>query len=148
MRNTDKAYLAGIIDGEGCVGIGIRKSGSRRGRYLTPTLQVTNTQKELLDWLYKRYGGGIYAHRQTNQRGRKPTWLWSCAGQKALAAIRDARPYMLLKCEQADILLALPRYSTKARDKLGRIKGSMTAREHAENDNVIERIRALNKRGV
>jgi len=148
MKNTDKAYLAGIIDGEGCISVAGRKSGSRRGRYLTPTLQVTNTRRELLDWLYERYGGGIYAHMRTIQRGRKPCWLWSCAGQKALKAIRDARPYMLLKCEQADILLVMKRYSTRGRDRIGRIKASMTEREFAENDNVVARMRALNKRGV
>jgi hypothetical protein len=140
ITETDRAYLAGIIDGEGCIGVAYRRVKGKR--YITPTLQVNNTRQELLEWLYERYGGGVY-HRTDTRPTRKPSWLWSVAGQKALTAIRDAYPYLLLKVDQADIVLAIKRRTVMH----GGVK-RMTEADFVENDNVVKLIHALNKRGV
>jgi hypothetical protein len=149
LPEVEKAYLAGIIDGEGCIGIGRRRGATKKGRalYISPTLQVSNTKQELLTWLADRYGGGVYFCRDKREK-RKPHWVWIVAGQRALRAIRDARPYLLLKTEQADIVLSLPRYSTVERDKLGRIKKAMQPEDFAANENAVTKIAALNKRGI
>ena len=139
---AEKAYLAGILDGEGCVSVAWRE-----GKYLTPTIQVTNTNTILLDWLHDRYGGSVRG-RPDARLNRKPSFCWTVCGQKALAVLKDARSYLLLKTEQADILLTLPRQSTKERDSLGRIKGSIGPTEVAANQEVKARITELNRRGT
>jgi hypothetical protein len=139
---AEKAYLAGILDGEGCVGVAWRE-----GKYLTPTIQVVNTNPILLDWLHDRYGGSVRG-RPDVRLNRKPSFCWTVCGQKALTVLRDARPYLLLKTEQADILLAIPRQSTKERDVLGRIKGSFGPADLAANQTVKARITELNRRGT
>lgn len=151
LTEVEKAYLAGIIDGEGCIGIGRRRGATKGGSkplYITPTLQVKNTRKELLEWLVERYGGGIYESIDKRNDRRKPIWGWVVAGQRALRAIKDARPYLLLKTEQADLLLALKRFSTTKRDRLGRICKAMTPVDFAANENVAARITVLNRRGA
>lgn len=140
---VDAAYLAGILDGEG----NIRLAGRGRGKYITPCVQVTNTRYELLTWLQDRFGGSIYRNKESRPT-RKPYWVWSVAGQKALHVVRVARPYLLLKIEQADILLSLKRYSTSERDSLGRIRSTLTNEARAENQMLFDRITILNKRGV
>ncbi len=142
LTETERAYLAGILDGEGCVSV-----ATRLKKYLTPIVQVTNTRLELLDWLHVRYGGSVLA-RPDKRQTRKPSYAWVVCGQKALHVLRDARPYLLLKTQQADLVLALPRQSTKQRDALGRIKGCIGPAEIAANVKLIGQIRALNQRGV
>lgn len=49
-------YLAGIIDGEGC--ISISRSGKCKNAYVL-SLQITNTCEELIDNIQYCYGGKI-----------------------------------------------------------------------------------------
>lgn len=60
LSKTERAYLAGILDGEGCLSLG----GRLNARYITPTVQVTNTRYELLLWLHSRFGGSIYQTKE------------------------------------------------------------------------------------
>ena len=140
MKQVELAYLAGIIDGEGCISF-----ARRLKKYITPTLQVTNTNRDLIDWLHVCLGGNVY-RRKDDRPTRKESWLWSVAGQKALLIIRDIRPYLLVKRKQADIVLALPRYAP-GRDKSGRLQTRMTEADHRANSLAVETIRALNRRG-
>lgn len=40
LSEVEKAYIAGIIDGEGCISIAKRKV-----KYITPSLQISGTNK-------------------------------------------------------------------------------------------------------
>lgn len=137
MTETDRAYWAGILDGEGCLGL-----GRRLKKYVTPTVQVSNTKMALLVWIQERLGGHIYKY-SPRVDNRAPCYLWSCAGQRALAAVREAYPYLILKREQADILLALPRFVNK---RVG--QPTMTSQDVALNEAAVTNIRLLNKRGA
>lgn len=43
LSETDKAYLAGIVDGEGCINIGEKISSK--------SIRILNTDKNLIEWL-------------------------------------------------------------------------------------------------
>ena len=141
MEATDAAYLAGILDGEGCLSVGWRLK-----KYITPTLQVTNTDKRLIDWLLDTLGGSVY--EQPARPTRKRCWLWRCAGQVARRAIAEARPYLKIKGAQADLILNMTRVTEVRRDRLGRLQQTLTAEQHAANASLVSAIRALNRRGV
>src|SRR5206468_3833176 len=100
MKPTERAYLAGILDGEGCLGVG------KRLKYITPTVQISNTGMALLSWVQMHFGGSIYAYKPRGDN-RRQCYLYSCAGQKALKIIKAARPYLILKSGQADLLLSM-----------------------------------------
>lgn len=141
ISETDRAYLAGILDGEGCIRL------ANRGKYVTPSVQVANTKYELMLWLQERYGGSIYQLKDSRDSNRKQSWSWNIAGQKALTVIRDARPYLVLKTEQADIVLETKRHCA-VRDESGRLVATMTDADFAYNRLMMDRIAELNKRGV
>src|SRR3954469_3813136 len=139
------AYLAGILDGEGCLGIGLR---IRRGcRYIVATVQVTNTDVRLLEWLMQYYEGNIYP-RSKEVGNRKPVYLWSVASRKAMRVVNDAFPYLIVKREQALLLRSIPNREPFRDTTTGRMRVRFTEADFAENDRLLAEIRALNKRGL
>ena len=69
MKETDRAYAAGIIDGEGCISLRGRKVSERL--YTTPSIEVTNTNRDILVWLQNFFSGGIYLNKDERPT-RKP----------------------------------------------------------------------------
>src|SRR3990167_11382254 len=106
LSEPERGYLAGILDGEGYVTL----AGRDGGKYFTPFVEVCNTRAELIQWLGIKFGGHVNLKVQPKKPQYKPCFYWSIAGQKALHVLRMARPYLMLKQEQADILLSLKRY--------------------------------------
>jgi hypothetical protein len=90
----DLAYLAGIIDGEGYIGIGN-----------APRLRVANTNPRLMEWLRCRFGGSIWTSRKRDGRS-KALFTWELSARKAERVLREVAPFLILKREQAAIILA------------------------------------------
>ena len=89
LSETEKAYIAGIIDGEGCVGV-----HKGKGNSLVPRVQIANTQMNLLTWLLERIGTG-YIHRTeytSNYYDVKPL-------------LEATLPYLIIKKKQAELVL-------------------------------------------
>lgn len=101
-NETELAYAAGIVDGEGCIFIGNR-GGNATPKY-TLKVEVCSTTPVVLRWLRNRFGGNI-TNATTPSDKQKPQQRWSvstAAAGKFLAAIR---PYMVIKAEQADLAI-------------------------------------------
>lgn len=143
MDTETLAYLAGILDGEGCLSLGVRKK-----IYVTPTVQVTNTDKRLIDWLDSCIPGHIYSTKEIRPN-RKKAWLWSIAGAKARELIRSVRPFLKLKGEQADIILQLATIDRRLiprSTRTGRLM-RLPPEYHQKVAHAVILIRALNRRG-
>jgi hypothetical protein len=65
-------YIAAMIDGEGEVGFA-RYRQSFRGIY--PTLSISNTSEELMNWLLQNVGGKVYKRTAIGFR-KKPFYEW------------------------------------------------------------------------
>lgn len=91
-------YLAGFIDGEGCISI-TRRNKNRRSGY-TLTLSASQLDPKPLYRLQQVFGGSLkqYKHKNSNSR---PYYMWSVSSQKAVLAIATLLPYLLVKNEQA-----------------------------------------------
>jgi len=100
----DLAYMAGIVDGEGTIGLAINpKTGT-----LKPYLQVANASEDLLRWVTERYGGFLVeATRKTGVHANNPRryWLWRVYSQQAADVVALIRPFLVVKCRQAWLLL-------------------------------------------
>ena len=143
MNDARNAYLAGIIDGEGCVGL-----RTRQQRYVTPSVQITNTDRNFIYWLREHVGGGSIYAMKDKRPTRKPVFMWSCHGEIARALLRDVRPYLRIKAQQADVILSLGREYEDGTDSLGRPTRRITQQQLQRNADARERIRVLNQRGV
>lgn len=103
MKNTDLAYVAGIIDGEGSIGIAIHKSPScKRGYTLELCVQVTSSDDWLCQWLRFGFGGSLNHH--LNIHGT-PMTHWTIVARKAAEFLRLILPYLMIKKPQAEIAI-------------------------------------------
>lgn len=84
------AYTAGLVDGEGTVTL-TRKYG--RSPYRIPTVSITSTSRELLDFLIEEYGGLICNISKSKQH-HKRCWIWAVRCDRALEMLDRILPYM------------------------------------------------------
>lgn len=54
LCSVDKAYLAGLVDGEGTITLGYKQKKAQRHLEIS----ISNTDYELLDWVIKCVGVG------------------------------------------------------------------------------------------
>ncbi|MEV6600574.1 hypothetical protein AB0M36_27555 [Actinoplanes sp. NPDC051346] len=107
---TELAYIAGLIDGEGCLLI-YRKRDPRGGLHFRCILRVSNTSQRVIEWLQLRLGGGAQAG-QPPQPNHLRVFHWRCEGPRMAALLVAVRPFLVIKPELADLLLAMQRTLT------------------------------------
>lgn len=108
-RREMLAYVAGIIDGEGCIGINnTHTAGGGRGRrkyhHFLLRVEVASTSQELIKFLHKTFGGHFTTGKRPN---RKPYYRWGLSSRMAVAFLREVYPFLLIKKPQADIAFKL-----------------------------------------
>jgi len=93
-------YVAGFVDGEGC--IGFTRTGGKR-RYV-PRISITNTNLEILYNLQSQFGGCIsrLSHRKINW---KQGYHLTLTSRQAITFITRIEPFLQLKREQAQLIL-------------------------------------------
>jgi hypothetical protein len=102
LSETDKAYLAGLFDGEGC--INIRKGKSKKTRNPIFVLQVIvalSTGKDLEPWQRKTGLGQIY-HIPSSNKKWSDYYHWRISNLQAENFLRLIFPYLITKKRQAN----------------------------------------------
>lgn len=98
ISETDKAYAAGIIDGEGSLCFDMA-SGTHVG---VPKVYVAMTKREVVYWLKDNFNG--YLRLYKNNYG--PTYTWMLSGPGCQPFVEMIKPYLKLKVHQANVMLA------------------------------------------
>lgn len=103
------AYAAGIFDGEGSVGIRAGHHNQNRGKiHHSVTVAVSSTDRALIDWFLKNFGGNANAnHVDKAELNYKQAWKWILLAKHAEAFLMAVRPFLVIKWRQADLALAL-----------------------------------------
>jgi len=70
------AYIAGLIDGDGNIGVRIGPRGK-----LCPLIQLHNSMRQLPKYLNKIFGGTV-AVDKPKKEGYRPVWKWMLQGEK------------------------------------------------------------------
>ena len=103
LLETEKAYIAGLFDGEGCVSI-IKDDRTGQGNHKSPSysliLIISNNNKEVLEWLNKKTGIGNLAKRK-NQR----LYDWKLSRKGTEIFLNKIYPYLIIKREQAELAI-------------------------------------------
>jgi hypothetical protein len=106
MTEAEIAYLAGIIDGEGCIMLQ-RSMARSSGAYVYPVVKIANTDTALIAWLREKIGLGSYEYRSRLHLGCKNVHNIVIASNKAIGMLELVRPFLNVKAKQADVVLAL-----------------------------------------
>lgn len=105
LSESELGYLAGLIDGEGCINI-----ACARGRYYVLQVITAQTNEQLLVHWQQKTGLGTIHHMT---RGKNPNasekWNWRCSFKAAEALLEMLQPYLVLKSEEARIALEFAR---------------------------------------
>ena len=108
---TDKAYLAGLIDADGYITI----KTTRRTVY--PEVGIAQTKFEALEWLADKFDANVSRHtrRREGRSGyHKMQMIVRFHGSRAQLLCKTILPYLKIKKRQAEIILRFP---CDARDK-------------------------------
>ncbi len=133
MEETDKAYFAGLVDGEGCITVS-------KGKYDNRVLAVVIVMcdKEPIELLHQSFGGCLFYVEKKNPKW-KNSWHWSVKSQKAKPFLEAVLPYLRVKRKQALAALELI-------DSFTHIGGRATVEQREKQRILHERISALNQR--
>lgn len=112
---TDLAWAAGLIDGEGCIGIYPFKSKtSRFGANYQLALYVRMTHEQTVNHLRDIFNVGSVHHTAAKQPRRNDIWAWTCYSKQAIFVIEFVKPYLVTKAAEAQIAVEFrsePTYS-------------------------------------
>jgi len=110
MTDTELAYLAGIIDGEGCFFIGLFRTKATKNLLNYHTyIKISNNEKSLIDWIREKAGAtNIQQERPT----RKSLVNRSCYSSQITGTTLDALlpkilPYLVIKRRQCEIMMRM-----------------------------------------
>lgn len=137
---VDRAYAAGIIDGEGCISI-VRCVDRRwpRPHSYQLRLSVGMGLPEIPYWLHSTFGGWISTYRREYDTYARDITTWTTSGPLVLRILKKLTPFLKEKCEQSAVAMEF---------QSPRVQGKNTTDEQFQREKVLfEKLRELKKRG-
>jgi hypothetical protein len=146
MNKLTASYLAGLIDGEGYIGI-LRTSKNQKKKWTSarefvycPVIKITMTDKEIIEWLYKSFGGTFETRRHLDSsRKSKESYGWMARKAQAVEIVKCVHPYLRVKKKQAHIILRYP---------YGKTGLPIPDHVYKQRGELYDAIRILNHRGA
>jgi hypothetical protein len=114
-RSIQLAYLAGLIDGEGCIYIKkSEKDANKQQKYASYTLSIciNQTDKESIDYIKGIFGGNITIGKQYGL-GYLPVMRWEVGHQRTFELCKDLIPFLRIKKKQAELAVRFYYYKQK-----------------------------------
>ena len=106
IPECDRAYIAGLFDGEGCVSYKQYNRKRPHNKKAYPTwqirLEISMTDKSVLIWLNETLGVGTVGEKRYKTKytvGWKKQWRWRCQFRDAYQVARLIWPYVHVKME-------------------------------------------------
>ena len=143
LNQFEVAYLAGIVDGEGCISINKAKP---RGRSKNPChvlrITIANTNRDLINWLAIKMGGcSRKSSRAKYPANWKDSWQWHIEGFPAMELLCLVEPHLIIKKAQAIIAIEFQKKKSISNGKV------LPEEEVFLRDGFRNRLMNLNKKG-
>ena len=144
LTEMQKAYIAGFIDGEGCIRVRRMRSRGKVCEFnFEAQVIVTNTNLDILEKLKNITGiGTLYVYKKFPKEGEgkwKPCHRWQVVSSQAEDLLNAIYPYLEIKRKQTEAVLNFPYVG----------KGHRRTQEEYDNQmQHFSQIKEMNKRGV
>lgn len=144
--DTELAYAAGIIDGEGYVQIQRHKrSDYSAGYHYYMAIAVAMVDPIVPIWLEQTFGGSLH-HYERKEPNAQPYYRWSTGTKKAQWFLELILPYLKTKKAQAEVAIEFQKLKSENRGKNHKYYLKPVALLEAEAI-LAEKCRALNTKG-
>lgn len=105
MTETEKAYIAGIIDGEGKIML----QKIHKNEHPAPCVSIASTTLELLEWIKNTVGKGrIISKKNYNIEKHKDCYSYVLRRNAAIQLLKDIYPYLIIntKKKRAELIIS------------------------------------------
>lgn len=107
MRKEDKAYIVGIIDGEGSIML----ERIHKNQHPSPVVSVTSTTPELLKYLKNTLGSGTITKKTNyNKEKHKDCYTFVICYDAAINLLKDIYPYLIIKTKKLQAKMIVDEY--------------------------------------
>lgn len=141
VKNTIKAYTAGIVDGEGSIQINPSNIRKSEKAWWGLTVQISSGDKNVLYFLKKNWKdiGNITEYKARGSRKNRKNYNWRLYSKEAENFLINIFPYLIIKKEQAYVGL-------KFRKLTGFKKGQLTKDIIKKRKDLAIKIKKLNQK--
>lgn len=107
MKRMSIKYLAGLVDGEGCIDWAFGYDKKLDKRYIRPRLRITLTEPgfDVIDLLVNNFGGNVEVRTPKDLRW-SPSKTWYVVGTRAVSVLNHIKNSLIIKKEQAKLAIA------------------------------------------
>lgn len=104
MNETERAYIAGIVDGEGSVSMCLRNT---KPKHYDVKVSISNSSKQLIDYLKNLFPlFNIFTQKDKRNKNWKRRYeLYSSSLKNIKIFLESILPFLIVKKEQARLLL-------------------------------------------
>ena len=150
LSETQRAYLAGLIDGEGCISISSGTQQAKRGVAFPQfgcKMYISNTNLIILQTVQSWVGEGkitmVRRASSMKEKNWKAVYNWSIYSRIMRQFLPIIFPYLIIKKEQAELALSF----------LDTVKGrgygsNLNPEEKRRRFYIVSRLKELNQRGL
>lgn len=134
LEEFEKAYIAGIVDGEGTVTL----MKHHKNETPIPFISIANNNLKLLQWIKHRCGG-LIASKKKYKPQHNNSFVWSVRQDRALGFLKETLQYLIIKKPQASLILKKYKAVTHR-------AGKYTPKMLSDKMKLVAKIRELNQR--
>lgn len=134
MDEVEKAYLAGIVDGEGTVTL----MKHHKNETHIPFVGIANNNLRLLQWIKSIVGGNICSKKKRLPHHNN-SYVLNIRQDRALRFINDIKKYLIIKKPQAELI-------TEQYKAVTHRAGKYTPEMLLKKNELVAKIRRLNQR--
>lgn len=144
MTVQEKAYLAGLLDGEGYFQM---KSFNRAYRHtFDPIVCIVHTYRSLLEWLASTYGGKTIKCHEPRSPKHRQEYRWQIGTRVIVTLLPEVIPSLRVKRQKAEIVLTLAKLNI-LRNVGTKYHKPLTEEEKTERYRLKNNLDILNKVG-
>ena len=145
LSNTDRAYMAGLFDGEGCIIIALEKPNPTRKntKYFSFRLQISlvSVDKVITDWVNNKFKSRVVVTEKIEKARKRYTWV--ATSFIAYDILKEFMDFLVLKKERAELAIKFQELSfisengntLEQKDEIRKIKSE-----------IRDKIQSLNRR--
>lgn len=104
LLDAEKAYFAGLFDGEGCIHISVHPPhGEGKNVYHCLQVIISNTDVDIINYLHATFGG--YVHLLSPRPRHRHCYEWVLRSRRARLFLECLLPFLRIKKEQAELAI-------------------------------------------